>query len=103
MEKEEKKYVNKAEEDEMVMNSVNVFFIQWKKHIFRVFCLKGAVHWEVDCVCLNQFSNFIRLSLAILFGIKKLVLEEERFLLRSIDNTFWCLTFLLSHMKMETK
>lgn len=36
MEKEEKKYVNKAEEDEMVMNSVNLFLYN-ERNIFAGF------------------------------------------------------------------
>lgn len=43
-----------------------------KETLFHGFLSKwGVLHQEMDCLSLNQFSNFIRLSLKIFFGIKK--------------------------------
>lgn len=53
-----------------------IYFYTMKETHFHISHLfkGGILHQEVDCLSLNQFSNFIRLSLAIFFGIKKLVL-----------------------------
>lgn len=46
-----------------------------KETHFQGFLFKGGIlHQEVDCFSLNQFSNSITLSLAMFFGIEKLVL-----------------------------
>lgn len=53
MEKEEKKYVNKAEEDEMVMNSVNLFLYN-DRNMLSGFLFEGDIlDQEVDCLSLN--------------------------------------------------
>lgn len=57
MEKEEKKFVNKAEEDEMVVNSVHVFLYSENPHIFLVFSLNGVCYkclsWEMQQLALT--------------------------------------------------
>lgn len=72
MEKEEKKFVNKTEEDEMVMNSVHLYFYR-EGNTFSWFSLNGAYLRTsvMNCLSLNQFSNLRRLSLITFFGIKK--------------------------------